>query len=291
MLSSMLKRLANHRSAIRRRGSAQHQRRGDSPRASRLTFEALEERRLLSIDTGTLPLNWPQPENLVEMGGNLYFVADDGIHGRELWKSDTATGQTEIVKELVTGVDSSRPSDLTTFGNSLYFFSDDESYSHALWKTDGTPEGTVLVKDSSSKAITEGRDLFVAGDKLFVYRVNGPFELWVVTLTDQTPSLVMQKSGLFLIQRYSDYEYAVAANSQYLYFAAPYNGISKWLWRSDGTVNGTVPVVQTTDANYDTVKNALGWQNWIDTLTAGPARTLGKIGWRDKEVCGRIVRV
>ena len=25
--------------------------------------------------------------------------------------------------------------------------------------------------------------------------------------------------------------------------------------------------------------------------SAGPARTLGKIGWRDKEACGRIVRV
>lgn len=29
----------------------------------------------------------------------------------------------------------------------------------------------------------------------------------------------------------------------------------------------------------------------LDEHRAGPARTLGKIGWRDKEVCGRIVRV
>ena len=30
----------------------------------------------------------PQPGWLTAVGGTLYFHADDGIHGHELWKSD-----------------------------------------------------------------------------------------------------------------------------------------------------------------------------------------------------------
>ena len=40
------------------------------------------------------------PALFVEMGGVLYFSADDGIHGWELWRSDGSVGGTYIVKDV-----------------------------------------------------------------------------------------------------------------------------------------------------------------------------------------------
>ena len=43
------------------------------------------------------------PQALAGVSGTLFFAADNGVHGMELWKSDgTATG-TVMVKEIFAG--------------------------------------------------------------------------------------------------------------------------------------------------------------------------------------------
>ena len=37
---------------------------------------------------------------MVEMGGILYFAADDGIHGWEPWRSDGTVAGTYMVKDV-----------------------------------------------------------------------------------------------------------------------------------------------------------------------------------------------
>ena len=116
---------------------------------------------LLTKLRSTAPSNAPQmvldinstiavgssPEDLLTIGNTTYFTADDGIHGRELWKTDGTAAGTMIVKDINPGKDSSNPQYLTELNGQLYFAADDGSDGTELWKSDGTEAGTVMVED------------------------------------------------------------------------------------------------------------------------------------------------
>ena len=77
----------------------------------------------------------------------LFFTADNGTHGRELWRDD-CKGNVHMVKDIRPGGASS-PSDLTArdLSTSIFFVALSAAHGRELWKSDGTEAGTVLVKD------------------------------------------------------------------------------------------------------------------------------------------------
>ena len=89
------------------------------------------------------------PSSLTAVGGTLFFTADDGTHGQELWKSDgTEAGHRPGQGHRPRATDDSDgPSSLTAVGGTLFFTADDGTHGQELWKSDGTEAGTVLVKD------------------------------------------------------------------------------------------------------------------------------------------------
>ena len=115
------------------------------------------------------------------MGGTLFFTAQDGVHGQELWKSSGIGSGTVLVKDINPG-HGSAASSLTSVGGTLFFTADDGVHGQELWKSNGTGSGTVLVKDirSCSGQYQGPSSLTAVGSTLFFAANDGVHgqELW-----------------------------------------------------------------------------------------------------------------
>ena len=81
------------------------------------------------------------------VGSLLYFRADNGIHGHELWATDGTKDGTYMVKDILPGTDGSYSQYYETLKDKLYFDVYTSDYGRELWVTDGTEDGTHMVKD------------------------------------------------------------------------------------------------------------------------------------------------
>jgi ELWxxDGT repeat protein len=135
--------------------------------------------------------------SLRSAGGTLFFLADDGTHGKELWKSDGTTAGTVLVEDIHPGsYDSSYDSDasyLTPVRGRLFFTSRDGLHGPELWTSDGTAAGTVLVEDIHPCARHDPpRSLTAVGRRLLFTADDGVHgrELWKSNGTRTGTSLV-----------------------------------------------------------------------------------------------------
>ena len=85
-------------------------------RSTRPAFEQLESRELLSgnpVDVGAgvirnvIGSQSSNPKYVATVNNTLYFTADDGVHGRELWRTDGTPANTCLVKDINPGPDGS----------------------------------------------------------------------------------------------------------------------------------------------------------------------------------------
>ncbi len=75
-----------------------------------------------------------------QMGGNLYFTADDGVHGRELWRTDGTSVGTAMLGDLTPGPYTTYLPLASTSTHILFCMSDGTA--QRLWSSDGTLAGT-----------------------------------------------------------------------------------------------------------------------------------------------------
>src|SRR6266511_213901 len=87
------------------------------------------------------------PADFTKVNRTLFFAANDGVHDRELWKSNGTRAHTRLVKDIKSGGRGSSPSGLTDVSGTLFFAASGRRYGRELWKSNGTRAGTKLVKD------------------------------------------------------------------------------------------------------------------------------------------------
>jgi ELWxxDGT repeat protein len=87
------------------------------------------------------------PWSPAKVNGTLFFAADDGSTGYELWKSDGTAEGTVLVKDINPGSNGSTPKYCANLNGTLFFGASEGVFGRELWRSDGTEAGTVLVKD------------------------------------------------------------------------------------------------------------------------------------------------
>ncbi len=180
--------------------------------------------------------------NFTAVNDILFFTANDGVHGLELWKTDGSETGTMLVKDMNAGAASSEFLNFTPFNDNLYFNSSDGITGHRLWKSDGTEVGTVEAFSGSGGVSS----LTPFKGELYFNRYTGGLgsELWksdgtqsgTVLVKDINPGAGSSTSGG------ADNKLILFKDN--LYFGANDGAHDYQLWKTDGTENGTMMVKQ-----------------------------------------------
>ena len=198
------------------------------------------------------------PDNFIEFNDKLYFTADDGENGYELWVSDGTTSGTQLLLDINPGISnygyakSSYASNFIEFDDKLFFTANDGENGHELWVSDGTTSGTQLLLDINPGMSNYGSypggsslsDFIEFDDKLFFtadYGENGR-ELWVSDGTSSGTQLLLDINS-YIIEYGYEYGFHLSNFTEFdgkLYFTA-----NEQLWVSDGTTAGTKSLVET----------------------------------------------
>jgi RNA polymerase sigma factor (sigma-70 family) len=149
--------------------------------------------------------------NVTAVGRTLFFVADDGVHGRKLWKSDGTAAGTIMVKDVspgpawqfqgrrtLWGLMPERP--MTGVNGVLFFLSDDGR----LWKSDGAAAGTVPVKRIAPNLVKDNTPGLVSLSCVTLTNINGllycavddgpgEFKLWRTDGTEAGTVLINER--------------------------------------------------------------------------------------------------
>jgi ELWxxDGT repeat protein len=216
------------------------------------------------------------PIELTAVGNTLYFAADDGKNGFQLWRSNGTAASTKPVTTGRKFVAS--PANLTALGNTLFFSADDGFSGDELWKSNGTVAGTVRVADILPGSTgSQPLELTAFDGQLFFSALIGSSrrELWrhnpsslstlrltsydVIELAPSAASLYFtrdsqvwktdgtlpeteQVSNVSRFQFLSPRDYTPLNNAVFYTASNASTNSTREIWRTDGTSVGTVQV-------------------------------------------------
>lgn len=183
-------------------------------------------------------INVSSPREMTVLGTNAFFSANDGLNGRELWKTDGTAVGTTLYLDLNTGVGNSDPEQLKLLGSTLTFTAQHPTLGRELFKTNGVGSLT-LIKDINTTGDSNPTNITVIGSDLYFSANNGSVgqELWksnginsgTIMLKDINPT---GDSNTSKFTQIGSTVFFIANDGT--------NGVE--LWKTNGTAVGTVLV-------------------------------------------------
>ena len=205
--------------------------------------------RLKDINTDNDGPNFGDPAVL---GNRMYFTANDGPTGRELWSTDGTPAGTKLVTDLNPGEASSDFYSLTPFNGRLYFANYGLLEPWGLWSTDGTAAGTRRDVNLETLGLSRPHQMSVYNGALYFLSTGSTpvndryrFQLWK---SNGTAAGTAKVADIDTYSSQGSGRLTVAAGL--LYFSIHGNPEAA-VWRTDGTPQGTVRLVEFPSSEYE----------------------------------------
>jgi len=190
-------------------------------------------------------------ESRVVFGNDVYFSADDGFLGEELWATDGTPRGTRLVADLCPGRCSGSPQALTPSGELLFFVASNTTSgdnSFWVWRSDGTDDGTYPLADLAIDVFgSAGPISYLSpfrGGAVFLVRNGGRsgYDLWRSDGTRAGTEVLFALPGEFGGLRTPD-------NRRHPFLSEPGPEVARFDWQglpwvTDGTAQGTHPVAE-----------------------------------------------
>jgi ELWxxDGT repeat protein len=224
------------------------------------------------------------------LNGVVYFTANNGTNGYELWRSDGTSLGTYMLKDLTTGSNGSNINSFCVFNNRVFFVYN----SNQIWSTNGTESDTVLFYSSNIiKGLTrvlnnlyffanyasdyDPHSLYVTNSSLSTPQYLGTWsggldsditirkvfnnEIYFVVQSPTGGKTIVKSNGTLSGTMYVKNDLSlididnVVVCGNYLYFTNNPSGTIKQIWRTDGTDVGTFIIANTTTTVSQHIKS------------------------------------
>ena len=172
-------------------------------------------------------------------GSYVYFVADDGTHGPELWKTDGTDAGTQMVRDIRPGTSSGNINYLTNVNGTLFFAANDGSFGNELWKSDGTQSGTTVVRDIYPGSFNSWPEYLTNVNGTLYFQALSPNSGWEIWKSDGSSSGTVLVKDLVSGGISSFPSNFVDMGNGKAFFTAYTSSTGYEPWVTDGTSSGT----------------------------------------------------